>query len=147
MIVLREPPGQHDAQLGSVLAAADGRFGIVVELLVDDRHAAGLGAGTAAAAYENIDLRRIHAFLLQHIEDHLVPEGHLGIDMGELQQDRRVVEPAFAENFLFIQEEADFGGCGTGIDDKQSEFHGLPPYDVPGLYPGDDNSLYSRIPP
>ena len=123
MVVLRELPGQHNAQLGGVLAAADRRFGIIVQLLVDDGDAAGLRARAAAAADEHVDFGGIHILLLQHIQDDLVAEGNLAVDMGKLQQDRRVVEPAFAEDFLFVDKETDLGGCGTGIDNQPFIFH------------------------
>ena len=106
-----------------MLAAADRRFGIIVQLLVDDGDAARLCARAAAAADEHVDFGGIHILFLQHIQDDLVAEGDLAVDMGKLQQDRRVVEPAFAEDFLFVDKETDLGGCGTGIDDQQLVFH------------------------
>ena len=125
MIVLRKPPGQHDAQLCGVFAAADSGFGIVIKLLVDDRDAAGLGAGAAAAADKHIDIGGVYPFFLQHIQDHLVTERHLAVHVGELQQNRRVMELAFLEQFLFVYKEADFGGGGTGIDDQDFKIHNV----------------------
>ena len=87
----------------------DSRFRVVVQLLVDDRHAAWLGARAAAAAHEHVDFRGIYPFLCQHFQDHLVPKRHLTVDMGKLQQDRRVMELASLEQFFFIFKETDLG--------------------------------------
>ena len=118
MIVLRKPPGQHNPQFRGVLAAAHRRFRIVIQLLVNDRHTAGLRAGAAAAADKHIDIGRVYPFLLQHIQDHLVPERHLAVHMGKLKQNRCVMELALLEQFLFVFKKADFGGCGTRVDNQ-----------------------------
>ena len=98
--------------------AADCCLGIVIQLLVDDRHAAGLRACAAAAADKHVDIGRVYSFLLQHIQDHLVPERHLAVHMGKLQQNRRVMELTLLEQFLFVLKEADLGGCGTRVDNQ-----------------------------
>ena len=54
-IIPDEPPGQQDAELGRVLAAADRGKRIVVKFLVNNRYAAGLGAGAAAAPHDHVD--------------------------------------------------------------------------------------------
>ena len=109
MIVQGKFPGQHHAQLRRVLTAAHSRFRVVVQLLVDDGYAAGLRARAAAAANEYINLGRIDSLFLQHVQDHLIPKRHLPIDMGKLQQHRRVMELAFLEQLFFIFKQADFG--------------------------------------
>jgi hypothetical protein len=47
--------------------------------------------------------------------------------MGELQQNRRVMELTFLEQFLFVYKETDFGGGGTGIDDQDFKIHNYNP--------------------
>ena len=119
-----ELPGEHDAQLGGVLAATDGSDGILIELPVDGCDAGGLGAGAAAATDEDIDLHRVEMLLGEEIQDYLIAEGNLVIDMGILEEDRGVMKTALLEELLFIDEEADFGGGGTGVDDEHFIVHG-----------------------
>ena len=121
-----KPPGQHNPQFGGVLAAADGRLRVFIQFPVDFRHAARLCARAAAAAHEYVNISRINALLGQHVQDNLVPERHLVIDVRILQQYRRVMELAPAENFLFIFKETDFGGCRSGIDHQQFVNHCFP---------------------
>ena len=79
-----ELPGEHDAELGRMFAAADCFYGVVKQLFVDLRHAAGLCAGAAAAADKDVDRSRVHVFLFEHVQDDPVAEGHLVVDVREL---------------------------------------------------------------
>ena len=54
-----EFPRQQNAELRGVLAAADRGQRVVVELLIDSGHAAGLGAGASAAPDDHVDLSGI----------------------------------------------------------------------------------------
>ena len=97
-VLLRERPGKHHAEFRGMLGASHRRHGVIIELAVDARHAAGLRMRATAAPGERINRRRVDAFLSQHVQDDVLPERLLVVDVRIFQQDRRFMEYAFLEN-------------------------------------------------
>ena len=63
------------------------------------------------------------AVLFQYIYDDLLPEGHLTVNMGELQKNRGVMENTFLEKLAVLIKYAYFGGSRTGVYDKEFHFY------------------------
>ena len=111
-------PGQHDPQLGGVVAAAHVRSGVLHQLPVDLHDPGTLRIGAAAPAHEHIDILRGNPPAAQKFLDDAAAHGQLVVGGGVLQQHRGIVEDALGEAVYFVFEVAYLGGGGAGVDDE-----------------------------
>ena len=110
--------GQHDPQLGRVVAAPQVLGRVLHQAAVNDHDPGLLGVGAASPAHEHVYVRRRHAVVFQKLMEDLHAHGHLVVGGGVLQQLRSIVEYGLGIDVFFVFKIAHLGRGGAGVDDE-----------------------------